>query len=372
MTKPAGAVFVGTEESVFVTRSRDALRQRGVDVKIVDPYAYVASRGGNSLVHKLRYMFDRYRNVKQQISTLPTNQTAVIHFLSLDCFWLVPVLANHFDRVVGLAYGSDVLRRAKSRDFLLRVGLKRLDVVAATNNNVLDALVADFPFLTSRLRRVIRFGLPVFDELQKIEATSTAQARSILGFDTSRKLISLGYSASPGQRQIELIDYFAARYEQFDDCDFVVPVQYGSGSVTASIVEKCAAMNAKAGRTQFCALTKFHDPNQSALMRRATDVLINHSVSDAFSGTVQEVVYAGNLVLAGDHLPYDNMPGSGSAIRFFRGLEDAASNLTTDSFESWRRQAAASAGENRRRLHETSSWDAVFPDWQNILSRAPS
>lgn len=371
MTEPAGAVFVGSADSVFVTRTGDALRERGIPVVIIDPYVTKERAGGNSFISKLQRMFERYRTMRQEIRLQPTNRTVVVHFLSIDCFWLIPLLAGHFDRVVGLAYGSDVLRRTKSRDFLLSFGLKRLNVVAATNDNVLKSLLEDFPFLSSRSPQIIRFGLTVFDELLKIKQIPSAQAKSTLGFDPSRKLVSLGYSASPGQRQIELIDLFASRNDKHRDCVFVVPVQYGAQSVVDAVSERCAVINAKIGEEQFRPLTEFHAPERSALMRRATDVLINHSVSDAFSGTVQEVVYAGNLVLAGDHLPYHNMPGFGSAIQPFKTLEEASNKLAPDAFAAWQREVAPAVKANRARLDATSSWDAVFPDWRRLIAEAP-
>lgn len=371
MTDPIGAVFIGTSSSVFVSRTRDVLCERGIPVVIVDPYVAKAPAGENRLFAKLWRMFQRYNTVKKEIRSHPANRTAVVHYLSIDCFWLIPLLAGHFDRVIGLAYGSDVLRRLKSRDFLLRFGLKRIDAVAATNNNVIKALVADFPFLASRPQSVIRFGLPVFDELLKIGHVSSAEVKLSLGFDPDRILVSLGYSASLGQRQIELIDFFAACRDRHKDCVFVVPVQYGEQSIIDAVNQRCATFNREIGEDQFIPLTDFHDPERSALMRRATDVLINHSVSDAFSGTVQEVIYAGNLVLAGDHLPYRNMPGFGSAIRTFTTLEEAASSLTPRALVAWQQEGATAASENRARLHATSSWDAVFPDWRRLIAGAP-
>lgn len=371
MTNPVSTVFVGAEESVFVTRTQNKLIQQGIPVVVVDPSKFDDPRTSNTLAHKLWRKFKRYRRVRRYVRSLPKDQTAIVHFLSQDCFWLIPVLASHFDRVVGLAYGSDVLRRNKSHDFLLRFGLKRLDVVAATNDNVLDELIAGFPFLASRSPQIIRFGLPGFDELLKIEHVSPAQAKTALGYDDDNILISLGYSASPGQRQIELINFFASRCDAFGNYVFVVPVQYGSMEVVSAVVARCAEINSEIGRNLFIPLTEFHDIKKLALMRRATDVLIKHTVSDAFSGTVQEVLYAGNLVLAADHLPYRKMPGFGSAIRTYGTLDDAAALIAPDALEVWRNEVMATASETRAQLHEISSWDAALPNWRRLIDADP-
>jgi len=372
MTNSDQVVFIGSEESVFVTRTQETLNQKGISVAVIDPNKHESKGTEYTLFHKIWLMFKRFRRVRQLVREAPKTQTAIVHFLSVDCFWLIPMLSNHFDRVVGLAYGSDVLRRVKSRDFLLRMGLKRLDVIAATNDNVLNTLLTDFPFLSSRSPRVIRFGLPGFDELQKIEQVTPNQAKQKMGFNSDKVLVCLGYSASSGQRQIELVDFFANLNSKFENYTFVVPVQYGPQKNVEAVVKRCAEVNIQSGSNQFIPLTKFHDPEKLALMRRATDVLINHSVSDAFSGTVQEVVYAGNLVLAVDHLPYDKMPGFGSAILNYEKLDDAVTRLTSENLSAWRSQAATRFVENRTLLNATSSWEAVFPEWRRLVGADPS
>jgi hypothetical protein len=359
-------VFVGSRQSVFVARTQTALLERGLEVSIIDPSVGYSSRV-STMFSKLRRMFNRYRQTRRMILMEHPESTVVIHYLSIDCFWLIPLLSKRFERVVGLAYGSDVLRRQKRYDFLLQFGLKKLNGITATNDNVLDALLEDFPFLNGRSPQIIRFGLPVFEELQNIDHISRADAKLRLGFDPEKKVVCLGYSASPGQRQIELMDFFSGRLEQHRDCIFVVPVQYGSQGTIADVVERCAAINEQSADHQFVALTEFFASEKSALLRRATDVLVNHSITDAFSGTVQEVVYAGSLVLAGAHLPYRKMPGYGTSIQTYENLEAVSARLHADALEEWRSFAKPHMLESRAALHELSSWDGVFDDWLQLV-----
>lgn len=366
MTHIPRTVFVGSRQSVFVTRTQTALMERGLEVSIIDP-SVGPSSGASTLFSKLRRMFDRYRQTRRMIQREHPESTVVIHFLSIDCFWLVPLLSKRFERVVGLAYGSDVLRRQKRYDFLLQFGLKKLNIIAATNENVLNALLEDFPILNGKSQQIIRFGLPVFDELQRLDNISREEAKQRLGFDPKKNVICLGYSASPGQRQIELIDFFSARLDQHRDCIFVLPVQYGPQDTIADVVGRCAEINEQLADHPFVALTEFFPPEKSALLRRATDVLVNHSMTDAFSGTVQEVIYAGSLVLAGAHLPYRKMPGFGSSIKTFENLEVVSARLHADALGEWRSFALPNMAKSRASLHALCSWDGVFGDWQQLV-----
>lgn len=368
MTSRKRAVFVGAGNSVFVSRTRDTLCEKGVAVVVIDPYSDESNSASAGTLAKIWQMFRRFQKAHRDIKNQSPDQTAVLHYLSVDSFWLIPLLSSHFDRVVAVAYGSDVLRRVKSRDWLLRAGLIFLDGIAATNTNVMETLLAEFPFITQKERRILKFGLPVFDALDSLRGTSIEDAKKRLGFDANLCLVSLGYSASSGQRQKELIAFFAENSDVFADLQFVVPVQYGASDVRNEVQVACAAANARLGRRQFHALTEFYDTETSALLRKGTDVLINHSISDAFSGTVQEAVYAGNLVLAADHLPYKAMPGFGSAIKLYQSFGDVAHSLTAANLREWRLQAKNSEPLNREQLRRISSWDAVFPDWLAFIN----
>jgi hypothetical protein len=266
-----------------------------------------------------------------------------------------------------MAYGSDILRRYKKLDPFLAYGLRYLDAVVATNENVLETIARDFPSIESRSAGIVRFGLPVFDELRHLDGVSSRQAKSALGFNPDRRLASLGYAASPGQRQLELIDFFSQRDDILRDLDFVVPIQYGPAATISAVKAKCNGVNANLGKTKFQPLTEFQSPDRAALMRRATDLLINHSITDAFSGTVQEVVYAGNLVLAASHLPYTRMPGFGTAILPYDSLDELIAIMSPSQYIASVHTAVEASAANRAALHATSSWDAVFPDWLRLL-----
>ncbi|XUO83171.1 hypothetical protein RVM27_12110 [Halomonas sp. KM007] len=361
-------VFLGTSSSVFVVRTAEELRVRGVDVQLIDPYEAAFSRitGKSKLAKALRVLY-RAWFTRRAIRKLDREQTAVIHSLGLDLCWISPLLKRHFKRVVGLAYGSDILRRQKRLDRLLGRGMRYLDCVAATNTNVLDAILKDFPSVAGKERRVIRFGLTVFDVLEKVGTKSAEEARAQLGFLADKPLVCLGYSASSGQRQHDLISFFEEQTNLLSHYQFIVPVQYGSPEVRGAVEQDCQRANQKLGYEAFHPLSEFHDPETSAIMRLATTVLINHSVSDAFSGTVQEVVYAGNLVFAGKHLPYENMPGFGTAITPYADLTECVSALQANMLSQWQATARAELSETRRELRKTSSWDGVIDDWFTLI-----
>jgi hypothetical protein len=361
-------VFFGTSDSVFVSRTAEELRNRGIGVDIIDPYlacSWITAKGKLGKLFRLCY---RIWFTKREIRKLDRDQCAVIHSLSIELFWVSLLLKSHFDKVVGIAYGSDILRRNERLDWLLSKGLARLDCLAATNTNVRDVILQNFPEMKEKKAAIVRFGLSVFDVLDNFKEMTPGEARKRLGYDAEKPIICLGYSASLGQRQKELINFFAEQTKLHERYQFVVPIQYGDSAIKMAVEHDCQRVNSLIGYDVFRPLIKFHDPLASALMRLATTVLINHSVSDAFSATVQETVYTGNMVLAGRHLPYSGMPGFNTAIKPFDSLDECTSALQLDSLSRWKSVTRLELSRNRAELRKVSSWDGVIDDWVSLVS----
>ena len=364
-------LFVGCQTSVFVVRTAVALEERGFRVDVLGPregppWRFLARLGAPGGA------FSRYLGVRRRLREIDPRKVVVIHGLGADVAWLVPLLKQRFKRVVGVAYGSDILRRRRSRDWALGPAFAALDHISATNDNVLAAIRDGFPGLNPEKLSITRFGLPVVDELRNVvfREYDTAAAKASLRLDPGRTVVALGYSASAGQRQVDLIRMLARQCDTLEHIQFVVPIQYGSPEIQQAVENACQAANVACGGSKFIPITEFYDVHQSAVMRMATDVLVNHSVSDAFSGTVLETVYAGNLVFAARHLPYQSMPGAGSSIWFYDNVEDLVGMLSEQSLCSLAQHASGGRLATRPALEAVASWDGVIPDWRTLIGVA--
>lgn len=366
--EPAPVLFVGCQTSVFVVRTAEALEQRGLRVEILDPredlpYEFLARLG------PLGGALSRYLGMRRRLREIESRNVAVIHGLGTDTAWLVPLLKPRFKRVVGVAYGSDILRRRRSRDWVLKPAFAAMDHISATNDNVLDSIKDSFPGLHTGRLSITRFGLPVIDELRNVvlPAGDPERAKKSLGLDSKKVTVALGYSASAGQRQTELIERLSVECDLLAHVQFIVPIQYGSAEVQRAVEAACQVANAACGSRTFVTIPDFYDVHQSAVLRLATDVLVNHSVSDAFSGTVLETIYAGNLVFAARHLPYQSMPGAGSSIWFYDRAEDLVEMLSAPSLQGSRRVASATVTATRGAVEAIASWNGVIPSWRRLI-----
>lgn len=358
-------IFVGSTKSVFVSRSAEALSEAGISVTILDPYAQVAAHRPG-LIRKIARSLRHSVCLARGLLSLPRHDAIIIHSLGRGLIVQAILSRLRAPRVIGIAYGSDVLRRDRRFDWLLNFGLKRLTQVVATNKNVVDEIGS---FSKASTPTIVRFGLPVLDAIRHLEAhpLDRSSLRKSIGIYSEKTVVSIGYSATLGQRQIELVRLFRDKESDLSHILFIVPVQYGDSSVRTSIVEECSRYNLEIGRELFLPITEFFDVEKSAKLRISTDILINNSVSDSFSGTVQEVLYSGNCVLASEGLPYITMPGNGVGIRTYKDIDEIVRQLSFYSIQEWKCQASARKGEIKAGIWEASAWSEVIDDWRRLI-----
>ena len=358
-------VFFGNSQSVFVSRTSQNLTESGLDVSIVDISKPLIWKNGKK-IPPLARILARIVHVWSDILRVKKRETAVIHSLTPHVIWLAPLLNLYFNRVCLICYGSDVLRRNKSLDLLLGIGLRFIDRFAFTNVNVLNEMQSSFSFLTHRNFQILRFGLPVLEVLETSHVTKR-DAKIQLGLSPESICVALGYASTPGQRQRELIDYFLKKTKKLKKFQFIIPCQYGDVAEIEKVKKILKSHQMSLEKNNFIVFDEFFCEEKTALMRKAVDILINHSVSDSFSGTVQESIYAGNLILAADHLPYFSMPGADSAIKFYKNLEELDILLSENNIVNWGQKVRESLPHVRNQIYNMSAWPSLLNEWNQFL-----
>lgn len=377
MTEPLRAAFIGSTASVFVTRTAAELRNRGFAIEVIDCHELSAQSVGVLAaalraigLGRLVRVSARMRAMRRAIADMRSGRVVVIHGLGIDIIWMVPMLRRRKLRIIGFAHGSDILRRNRRRDWLIARALYGMSCIVATNYNVIREVGRSFPELESARLGVVRFGLPVLDALDGLDPPQADRAaiKRSLGLDPDCYVVSLGYNSSPGQRQLDLLRSARQWAERLEHVQFVVPVQYSHQATRDAVVELCGTFNRELRSSRFVPIVAFFDINRSAQLRLATDVLINHSVSDAFSATVQEVLYCGHAVLAAEHLPYASMPGAETGIVTYATLDEVEHHLTKDQLSKWLLRTRNLRAQTAAAIRVTSSWDGVIADWRRLIA----
>lgn len=353
--------FIGSEKSVFVSRTKDYLEENGYLIQMFEPINPLIFTNRRGLFFRIIRLVVRFLLYAKKILFQSSGKTVVIHALTPNIVFLSFLLKAKYRKVIVIAYGSDVLRRNKQFDKYLRSSLKFVDVVAATNTNVIKELTNSFENLEGKTA-LIRFGLPVFDAIDRLDRSGLDKraAKTSLGLNPDEIVVCIGYCASRGQRQLEVIQYIEEHYQLFSGLQLLVPIQYGKKDLISEVESRCDEI------PFLKPISTFYDTEKTAILRLATDILINHSISDSFSGTVQEVLYSGGRVLYQQTLPYANMPGYKTQLTPYSSLDEMTEMLSFSLVEKPTNNSSH-LQNLKAELSNISGWKAVLPAWKDLL-----
>jgi len=101
-----------------------------------------------------------------------------------------------------------------------------------------------------------------------------------------------------------------------------------------------------------------------ALIRKASDVFINVQVTDQFSGSMQEHLFAENVVITGDWLPYKTLDERGVFMRKVSSVDDVGRELlhVAHNLDSLRKNCLI----NPDIIWELSSWEKNIQSWVGL------
>lgn len=101
-------------------------------------------------------------------------------------------------------------------------------------------------------------------------------------------------------------------------------------------------------------------------LRKISDIVVNIQVIDSLSASLQEHIFCGGVLIAGEWLPYSLFTDHG--IYYIKsGVSDLSEKLldTIQNLDTLKRKC----GDNGQRIYALTSWQAVIERWKDIYLR---
>ncbi|WP_055435400.1 hypothetical protein [Lacinutrix algicola] len=211
-------------------------------------------------------------------------------------------------KIIMSFWGSDLMRRQNNyNSFYVNKALKRAKIITVQT-----------PELAEKVRK--KYGNEVANKIESLRFTISTDIYNNINallldkskreafkekylFNTDKIVVALGHNAHKENNHIKMIDAIKKMPKEYlDKCVFLIHLGYGIKE--EYIIELKRAINEN-NNISFILLKDYLDPENIALLRICTNILIQAPVSDALSGAMVEIMYAGNTVIAGDWLPYN-------------------------------------------------------------------
>lgn len=205
-----------------------------------------------------------------------------------------------------------------------------------------------------------RFGLAPLSELKNLRLTK-AECRESLGIPNDSFLVTIGYNANIGQQHLGVlksINDYSSRLPE--NLYLLLPLTYGGPQNYKSSLKSWLEDSG----LRYKLFSKFMPDREIALMRKASDVFINVQVSDQFSGSMQEHLFAENVVITGDWLPCKTLDERGVFMRKVSSVDDVGRELVhvANNLDSLRKDCL----KNPDIIWELSSWEKNIQSWVGL------
>lgn len=292
------------------------------------------------------------------ISKLRDYQYVHFHFISPLIYSLIGLIKQRTNsKIILTIWGSDLYRIFKIDKSLFRKSCQHADSISFTNKESLEFFKKNYNWPKPNLYEC-RFGLSPLENISELKLQKN-ECKTELGWDNNRLSVAVGYNLSKGQQHLKILE--ALRQNEIhtikDKIQLVFPLGYGGS------VEYKKEVLAAIGQSGFEAIIidKYLSNREVVLLRKATDIMIQVQTTDQFSGSMQEHIFAGNVVITGNWLPYKKLKESGVYFEEVNSIAELPDKLTeiVRNYKS----CELKAQHNHEPISMLSRWKNTIDSW---------
>ena len=281
-----------------------------------------------------------------------------IQYVDFRFLFILPWMVDNFKKIILTYWGSDLLRQKKCRVNMM-FPLFYFSHIITFETEDMEKL---FTQLTkgrfkSKYRRV-RFGLSALDEIDNCDKEDIRKFYNKFNIDKDKKVIVIGYNRSKEQNHKNVISSLL-KYCNMDALLLVIPWTYGINNLQyRNEIEEIMKHQCK-----YIFIDERLTDREVAVLRKITNVLIQVQITDSLSASMLETLYAGNSVLTGSWLPYNEIEELGLTLFKVENIDDCGRALNDILSNSLTEKEAA---KNKYVVDIYSSWESNLKTWMDI------
>lgn len=235
------------------------------------------------------------------IRLLTLKKYDIIHLqlIAPSMLYLMPFLKYKSNKIVSTVWGSD-LDLCQNISYFKSV-LNYSDLITCETENFKKRLeiVLNNP---KKKIRTLPFSQQIVDELDSLKGIRKQQAKINLGIPPGKIVIVCGTNLRKMQHHIEIVDEINLVKEKFNK-PVIVLIQMTYGFVDLEYLN-CIEKKLTSIGLDYIILSKSLTDKEVAMLRMASDILVQIQDHDQLSSAMMETLYAKNIIVTGSWLPY--------------------------------------------------------------------
>lgn len=290
----------------------------------------------------------------------------IVHFITLWNGYLASVLKKSTGaKIIFTYWGSDLLRIGPKRLKIMGLQLKNTDQVVHVSLRLQEKFKELYPWYDIEKVKTIWFGNSIIEEIGKLCGNSDKnnikeQIRFEFGIPRDSVVIAIGYNGAKEQQHLAALDVLKEISSVYLNkvCLLFQMTYGGTNDYKDQVIEHVKDLGVNYKR-----FDHYLEDKEIAKIRLITDIFINGQTTDAFSGSVRENLYCGNIVLNAKWLHYPELDKFDlNYIEFedFNKLNEIICNILTG-------EKKINTSVNSDRVLKFSSWEFTKAAWEKIL-----
>lgn len=301
-----------------------------------------------------KYLRDKYANLKGAVVNL--------QFVTPTFLFLLPFISNTFSKIILSYWGSDLLRCSRLSFIAIKPLIKKANIITFETEEVRRIFLEKMHNMYKKYEnktQIVKFGISLLDNIDRIIDDSLLSFANKYKIDRTRKCIAIGYNRGKFHQHIKILNSIINSGIDKNKIFVVFPWTYGT------IDEKYqdAIKNTIGNRYDYVFLDAKLTDDEIACLRKISDMLIQVQTTDSFSSTMLETLYAGNEVITGSWLPYNEIYDRGIIMRSVRSVEEVGNEIK-NFLEKPLEESVKN--QNKKLIYQMSSWENNIMSWVNL------
>jgi len=265
--------------------------------------------------------------------------------------------------IISSVFGSDFYRSVDKTRKIQKKIYKYSDFITFTNPNTIDDFISFYGKNFEEKSKVCRFGLTPLESLKK--TPNKAECVREFHLDPYKLKVAIGYSATSGHQHKEILNTLKGYPKLRKRCQFIIPLTYGDANYRNTLKDYIEKEHKE---DDIIILENFLSMDEVAKLRKATDIMINTQITDQFSGSMQETLFANNIVINGSWLPYGLLKERGIYFEEVDKIEEIPDKLEyiIDNYDHLK----VKCERNPEIIWELSSWEKNIESWLELYEKA--
>ncbi len=212
------------------------------------------------------------------------------------------LLRKKCNKLICTIYGSDFYRVTNNTRTRLANLFRKSDYITIETEGAINDFNKYYKNIFADKIIKICFGITVLDEILNIRKKiyNLTSMRKEFGIPYDAFVITIGYNATNEQHHIDILNELKKVEKNLPDNYFLlIPLGYGNDNYKKCVLDYFEFLNMH-GKC----LLDFYPSETIAKLRLSSNIMIQLQDTDLMSSSMLEYLFAGNLIITGDWLPY--------------------------------------------------------------------